>query len=98
MHTYDYLFAEHTLMAGCCKLKVFVSCQNHNDLDVYVIIRELSVDSELMEKSNVPLHLLPGNVKTVKYVKNVNLPSTIGPLKCCANHTAVLIRRSLPNS
>ncbi|EXJ76365.1 uncharacterized protein A1O5_00873 [Cladophialophora psammophila CBS 110553] len=77
MVTYDYIFPERTTLAGFSKLKVFVSCQEHNDLDIYVMLRKLSVDGELMEQSNVPLHELP--VKSVKEVANVNPTKYLGP-------------------
>ncbi|KIX00634.1 uncharacterized protein Z518_09699 [Rhinocladiella mackenziei CBS 650.93] len=72
MLTYDYKFNEKTTLAGFSKLRIFVSCKEHNDLDIYVMLRKLSVDGELMEQSNVPLHELPPDVKSVKDVKNVN--------------------------
>ena len=77
MATYDYVFSERTTLAGFSKLKVFVSCKEHNDLDMYVMLRKLSIDGELMEQSNVPLHELP--VKSVKEVENVNPTKYLGP-------------------
>jgi predicted acyl esterase len=79
MLTYDYIFPERTLVAGFSKLRVFVSCKDHNDLDIYVMLRKLSIDGELMEQSNVPLHELPDDVKTVKDVRNVNPVKYHGP-------------------
>ena len=77
MATYDYVFPERTMLAGFSKLHFYVSCSDHNDLDIYVMIRKLSVDGEVMEQSNVPLHELP--VKTVKEVANVNPTKYLGP-------------------
>lgn len=74
---YDYIFPERTVLAGFSKLKVFVSCLERNDLDIYVMLRKLSVNGELMEQSNVPLHELP--VKSVKEVANVNPTKYLGP-------------------
>ncbi|KAK5406768.1 hypothetical protein LTR06_008262 [Exophiala xenobiotica] len=79
MLTYDYIFREKTTLAGFSKLRIFVSCKEHNDLDIYVMLRKLSVDGELMEQSNVPLHELPPEVKSVKDVKNVNPVKYLGP-------------------
>ena len=79
MATYDYTFPERTSIAGFSKLRIFVSCQEHNDLDIYVMLRKLSVDGEPMEQSNVPLHELPSDIKSVKDVKNVNPVKYLGP-------------------
>jgi len=76
---YDYIFPEKTTLAGYSKLRIFVSCKDHNDLDFYVQIRKLSRDGELMEQSNVPLHELPPEIKTVKDVANVNPVKYLGP-------------------
>ena len=77
---YDYTFPERTTLAGFSKIRLFVSCRDHNDLDVYVMIRKLSVNGELMEQSNVPLHELPPDVKTVKDVKDVSPCKYLGPI------------------
>jgi hypothetical protein len=77
---YDYVFSERTTLAGFSKIRIFVSCLEHNDLDVYVMIRKLSATGELMEQSNVPLHELPPDVKTVKDVKNVSPCKYLGPI------------------
>lgn len=77
--SYDYVFPEKTTLAGFSKLRIFVSCNDHNDLDIYVMLRKLSVDGELMEQSNVPLHELPPDIKSVKDVYNVNPTKYLGP-------------------
>jgi uncharacterized protein len=77
--SYDYVFKERTTLAGYSKLRAFFSCKDHNDLDIYVMLRKLSVDGELMEQSNVPLHELPPEVKTVKDVANVTTCKYLGP-------------------
>lgn len=79
MATYDYVFQERTMLAGFSKLRIFVSCKEHNDMDIYVMLRKLSVDGEPMEQSNVPLHELPSDVKSVKEVENVNPVKYLGP-------------------
>ena len=66
------------MLAGFSKLKIFVSCQEHKDLDIYVMLRKLSVNGELMEQSNVPLHKLP-HIKSVKEIANVNPTKYLGP-------------------
>jgi len=79
MLTYDYMFPERTTLAGFSKLRVFVSCKEHHDLDVYVMLRKLSLDGDVMEQSNVPLHELPPHVKSVQDVANVNPTKYLGP-------------------
>jgi uncharacterized protein len=76
---YDYVFPERTTLAGFSKLQLFMSCKDHNDLDVYVMLRKLDKDGELMEQSNVPLHELPPEIKTAKAVKGVSPCKYLGP-------------------
>jgi len=76
---FDYAFPERTTLAGFSKLRLFVSCPDHNDLDVYVMLRKLSTSGELMEQSNVPLHELPADIKTAKAVKSVSPCKYLGP-------------------
>jgi len=77
---FDYIFSERTTLAGFSKIHLFMSCKEHDDLDVYVMIRKLSIDGELMEQSNVPLHELPPDVKTAKQVYSVTPCKYIGPI------------------
>ena len=79
MVTYDFLFPERTTLAGYSKLRFFVSCKDHTDLDIYVMLRKLSVGGEAMEQSNVPLHELPASITSVKDVANVNPTKYLGP-------------------
>jgi predicted acyl esterase len=76
---FDYIFPERTKLAGFSKIKLYMSCKEHNDLDIYIQLRKLSIDGELMEQSNVPLHELPPEIKTAKEVYNVNPVKYIGP-------------------
>jgi predicted acyl esterase len=76
---FDYIFPQKTTLAGFSKVKIFVSCKDHNDLDIYVMLRKLSDTGEVMEQSNVPLHELPADVKSVKDIKNVNPVKYLGP-------------------
>jgi len=67
-------------LAGFSKIVLFMSCKEHDDLDVYVMLRKLSVDGEVMEQSNIPLHELPSDHKSVKDVYNVTPCKYLGPL------------------
>jgi predicted acyl esterase len=52
------------------------------------MLRKLSVDGELMEQSNIPLHEIP--VKSVKEVANVNPCKYLGPTGILrASHRAI---------
>jgi uncharacterized protein len=76
---YDYYFDKRTNLAGFSKIHFFVSCKDHNDLDVYIMLRKLSIDGIEMEQSNVPLHELPPDVRSVSDVKNVSPCKYLGP-------------------
>ena len=56
-----------------------MSCRDHNDLDIYVMLRKLDKDGKPMEQSNVPLHELPPEIKTAKDVKGVSPCKYLGP-------------------
>jgi hypothetical protein len=77
---YDYVVPERATLAGFSKIRLYMSCKEHNDPEIYVTIRKLSRSGELMEQSNVPLHESPPEVKTVKGVKNVSPCKYLGPI------------------
>jgi len=92
---YDYIFPERTTLAGFSKLRLFISCKEHDDLDVYVMLRKLSADGDLMEQSNIPLHELPLEVKSVEDVKNVSPCKYLGPVGMLrASHREYDVERS----
>jgi predicted acyl esterase len=76
---FDYVFTERTTLAGFSKVRLFMSCKEHNDLDVYVMLRKLSTSGEPMEQSNIPFHELPPDVKTAKDVYSVSPCKYLGP-------------------
>lgn len=59
------------------------------------MLRKLSVDGELMEQSNVPLHELPPEIKSVKDVANVNPTKYLGPMGILrASHRKLNLEKS----
>jgi uncharacterized protein len=56
-HTFD----KYTELCGFSKAKLFMSCQELDDMDVYVILRKLDRDGEALLNMNIPLsHQKPG--------------------------------------
>lgn len=63
-------FDEYTELSGLPWAKLFVSCAEHDDLDIHIQIREIGVNGSLLANNNypvpVPIHKL-NNFNIAKY-------------------------------
>ncbi|KAE9373959.1 alpha/beta-hydrolase [Stipitochalara longipes BDJ] len=66
-------FDEATELAGYPSVQLWVSCPEHDDLDVAVQIRKISATSELLEHLNYPCPV------PVTRVPSLNVAKTLGP-------------------
>ncbi|EHK44480.1 hypothetical protein TRIATDRAFT_266016 [Trichoderma atroviride IMI 206040] len=66
-------FKQHTEIAGYAKVKLWISCKEHDDLDVAVQLRKISADGRLLEHLNYPCPL------PVSEVRNDNIAKCLGP-------------------
>lgn len=57
-------FDKATSLVGHSKAELWMSCKEKDDMDVYVSIRKLSKDGEVLEHVNVPWESLPKGVNT----------------------------------
>ncbi|OAL51437.1 alpha/beta-hydrolase [Pyrenochaeta sp. DS3sAY3a] len=75
---FTYTFTKYTEIIGPSKVKLFMSANDKDDMDVYVILRKLDVDGEPLLSLNVPLEKqAPGT--TMEKVENSNLYKHNGP-------------------
>jgi len=75
---FTYTFDKYTEILGPSKVKLFMSTNDKDDMDVYVIIRKLDVNGEALLNLNVPLTMQPHGT-THAQVDNLNLYKHNGP-------------------
>lgn len=70
-----YRFPERTILTGPSRLVVHMSAPNHDDLDVYALIRKADKDGDLLTNNNIPLRALGASsssevppIKPLKYI------------------------------
>jgi uncharacterized protein len=73
-HTFD----RYTEMCGFSRVRLYMSCEDHNDMDVYVVLRKKDRDGRLLEHINIPLKDLPSGT-TAEDLPNLNVFKYIGP-------------------
>ncbi|KAK0454523.1 Alpha/Beta hydrolase protein [Armillaria borealis] len=69
---FKFFFPKATELSGYPKIKLWVSCKEHDDLDVAVQIRKIDVKGNLLEHLNYPCPV------PVEDVPNVNTAKTLG--------------------
>ncbi|KAK0212416.1 Alpha/Beta hydrolase protein [Desarmillaria ectypa] len=70
---FTFYFRKATELSGYPKIKLWVTCKEHDDLDAVVQIRKIDVKGNLLEHFNYPC-LVP-----VEEVLDVNTAKTLGP-------------------
>lgn len=51
---FSHTFGEYTELCGFSKVKLFMSTPDHDDMDVYVIIRKLDSQGRVLQHMNIP--------------------------------------------
>jgi uncharacterized protein len=51
---FTYKFDKYTELCGFSKVKLFMSTPDHDDMDVYVIIRKLDAEGRVLQHLNIP--------------------------------------------
>lgn len=75
---FTWVFSQYTEICGFSKAKLFMSCNDLDDLDVYVIIRKLDRDGKPLHHFNIPLRdMLPGT--RPQDVPDDNVRKYVGP-------------------
>ena len=71
-------FSTYTELIGYSQVKLYMSCAENDDLDVYVICRKLDVDNQPLMQMAIPLEALPRGT-TAEDVPNLNIFKYLGP-------------------
>ena len=71
-------FDSYTELIGFSQARLYMSCADMDDLDVYVICRKLDVKGRPLMQVNVPLEALPTGT-TADDVPNLNIFKYLGP-------------------
>ena len=71
-------FSTYTELIGYSQVKLYMSCADTDDLDVYVICRKVDADGQLLMQMNIPLEALPAGT-TAEDVPNLNIFKYLGP-------------------
>ncbi|KAI4943259.1 hypothetical protein J4E91_009458 [Alternaria rosae] len=52
--SFTYTFAKQTRLIGSSKAVLYMSCPDHDDLDVFVILRKIDKDGRILRNCNIP--------------------------------------------
>ncbi|SPO03694.1 related to cocaine esterase [Cephalotrichum gorgonifer] len=73
-----HVFAETTTLLGYSKAKLWVSCNEADDMDIYLSMRKQDVNGKLLEHINIPWEALPEGINTQEDVPNSNTIKHLG--------------------
>jgi uncharacterized protein len=93
---FAHTFTETSTLVGYSKAVLYMSCPDHDDLDIFVILRKADKDGKVLRNVNVPLHEL--GVSSETEVESINSLKYIGPSGVLrASHRALDARASKPH-
>lgn len=75
---FAYTFPTYTELIGFSQVKLFMSCPEASEMDVYVVIRKLDADGKPLLHVNVPLEDLPAGT-SAQDIPNTNIFKYLGP-------------------
>ncbi|USP80415.1 CocE/NonD hydrolase [Curvularia clavata] len=76
-----YKFSKYTELCGFSKAHLFMSAPNHDDMDVFVVIRKLDKYGVSLEHFNIPIKDLPEGTEPDQIPKS-NIFRYVGPNGC----------------
>jgi hypothetical protein len=71
-------FSSYTELIGFSQAKLYMSCADTDDMDVYIILRKLGKDGQPLIHINIPLESLPSGT-TATDVPDLNIFKYLGP-------------------
>ena len=94
--SFTYTFSETCTVIGPSKATLYLSCPDHNDMDVFVILRKADKDGKVLRNLNIPLKDL--GKASEDDVDDLNTLKYIGPMGCLrASHRAIDSKLSKPH-
>ncbi|KAK3671120.1 hypothetical protein LTR78_008921 [Recurvomyces mirabilis] len=76
---FTYAFDKYTEILGPPKIKLFMSTPDQNDMDVFIKLRKVDVDGNVLTSLNVPMKLQPHGTK-LEQIDNLVLYRHEGPM------------------
>ena len=73
-----HTFGSYTELIGFSQVRLYMSCNDNDDLDVYVICRKLDINGKALMQLAIPLDALPSDV-TAESIPNLNIFKYLGP-------------------
>ncbi|GMF73809.1 unnamed protein product [Aspergillus oryzae] len=93
---FNFTFAERTTMIGAAKAVLYMSCPDHDDLDVFTQLRKVDRRQQTLQNINIPLHHL--GLGSEEEVESINTLKYLGPTGVLrASHRALDISLSKPH-
>ncbi|KAK5043477.1 hypothetical protein LTR84_011946 [Exophiala bonariae] len=74
-----YTFKENTTLIGYAKAKLWLSCNDTDDMDVHLSLRKVDKDGKVREHNNVPWVSLPAGVDNQEDIPQTNVVKHLGP-------------------
>jgi len=74
---FSYTFKNKSHLVGYSEAVLYMSCPDHDDLDVFVQLRKASADGRLLQNLNIPLEDL--GLSSASEVVTVNTNKYLGP-------------------
>jgi uncharacterized protein len=75
---FSHTFAKRTTLIGSSRAVLYMSCSEHDDMDVFVILRKLSANGEVLRNINIPVRDLVG-IESESEVELINTLQYMGP-------------------
>ena len=93
---WTYTFDKSSTLIGPSKATVYMSCPDHDDMDIFVIIRKADKQGKVLQNLNIPLHTM--DFATEEEVPALNTLKYIGPSGILrASHRAIDFKLSKPH-
>lgn len=87
--TFEYTFDKYTELCGFSKVRLYMSTDDHDDMDVYVVIKKLDRQGTVLTHQNIPMDDLPQGTK-LEDIPHENYWQYVGPNgRLRASHRAV---------
>ncbi|KAM0308612.1 hypothetical protein ACHAO8_009847 [Botrytis cinerea] len=87
---FEFKFDKYTELSGFSKVRLFMSTPDHDDMDVFVLLRKLDSKGNALEYFNIPFKDLPEGTKPEDIPKD-NIWRYVGPNgRLRASHRATL--------
>ncbi|KAL1610493.1 hypothetical protein SLS60_002162 [Paraconiothyrium brasiliense] len=81
--SFTFRFPERSTLIGPVRGVLFMSCPDHDDMDVFIILRKADAEGKVLRNINIPiadLHAVDASIVEEKDVDMVNTHQYIGPM------------------